>query len=160
LASLAPKAFFKTDYRGLAQLLQGLAELREELDLADVPRYSTLCRAAKPLLKERSSYHSSSRLPRAQASGLTGAKPEAALDATGLQSRHASQYSFRRAGRWHSARLWTKLMVVCDTGGHLFAAATVSTAPSNDSPQLRPAMRQASLAMTWDCLLADAAFDS
>src|SRR5215475_767272 len=97
---------------------------------------------------------------RAREGGLIGAKPEAALDATGLESRHTSQYFFKRAGRKHSARLWTKLTVVCHTGSHLFTAATVSTAPSNDSPQLRPAMQQASLAVTWDRVLADAAFDS
>ncbi len=97
---------------------------------------------------------------RAQDSGLIGAKPEAAIDATGLESRHTSQYFFKRAGRKHSARLWTKLTVVCHTGSHFFTAATVSTGPSNDSPQLRPAMSQASLVVTWDRLLADAAFDS
>lgn len=97
---------------------------------------------------------------RAQGSGLIGAKPEAALDATGLESRHTSQYFFKRAGRKHSARLWTKLTVVCHTQSHFFTAATVSTGPSNDAPQLRPAMSQASLVVTWDRLLADAAFDS
>jgi transposase len=97
---------------------------------------------------------------RAKDRGLIGAKPEAAIDATGLESRHTSHYFFKRAGRRHSARLWTKLTVVCDTQSHFFTAATVTTAPGNDSPQLRPAMRQASLAVTWDRLLADAAFDS
>ncbi len=97
---------------------------------------------------------------RARESGLIGDKPEAAIDATGLESRHTSPYFFKRAGREHSARLWTKLTVVCDTRSHFFAAATVTTAPSNDSPQLRPAMRLASLLVTWDRLLGDAAFDS
>jgi hypothetical protein len=97
---------------------------------------------------------------RAQECGLIGAKPEAAIDATGLESRHTSQYFFKRAGRKHSARLWTKLTVVCHTRSHFFTAATVSTGPGNDSPQLRPAMSQASLVVTWDRLLADAAFDS
>ena len=50
---MALKTFFKPYYRGLAQLLQGFAELREELGLADVPHYSTLCCAAKRLLKKR-----------------------------------------------------------------------------------------------------------
>jgi hypothetical protein len=52
------------------------------------------------------------------------------------------------------------LTVACDTASHFFAGATVSTGPSNDSPQLRPAMAQASLAVTWDRMLADAAFDA
>jgi hypothetical protein len=97
---------------------------------------------------------------RAQECGLIGPKPEAAVDATGLESRHTSQYFFQRAGKKHSARLWTKLTVVCDTGSHFFTAATVTVGPSNDSPQFRPAMQQASLAVDWDRVLADAAFDS
>jgi hypothetical protein len=62
-ACLALKTFFKTDYRGLVQLLQDFTELREELGLADVPHYSTLCYAAKRLLKKGSSSCSSPRLP-------------------------------------------------------------------------------------------------
>ena len=62
-ACLALKTFFKTDYRGLVQLLQDFTELREELGLADVPHYSTLCYAAKRLLKKGSSSCSSPRPP-------------------------------------------------------------------------------------------------
>ena len=97
---------------------------------------------------------------RARDSGLIDEKPEAAVDATGLESRHTSRYFFKRAGRRHSARLWTKLTVTCHTKSHFWAAATVGTGPSNDAPQFRPAMWQASLAIPWDRVLADAAFDS
>jgi hypothetical protein len=97
---------------------------------------------------------------RAAAGGLIGARPEAALDATGLASHHTSRYFFKRAGRRRSARLWTKLTVVCHTRSHFFTAATVSTGPANDSPQFGPAMRLASLGVTWDRVLGDAAFDS
>jgi transposase len=97
---------------------------------------------------------------RAQERGLIDEKPEAAVDATGLESHHTSHYFFKRAGRKQGARLWTKLTVTCHTKSHFWAAATVSTGPSNDSPQFRPAMRQASLAVTWHRVLADAAFDS
>jgi transposase len=91
---------------------------------------------------------------------LIGDRPEAAIDATGLESRHTSQYFFKRAGRKQSARTWTKLTTVCDTASHFFTAATVTVGPSNDSPQFRPAMQQASLGVSWDRVLADAAFDS
>lgn len=65
-AVLSLKAFFKTDYRGVAQLLADFAELREELGLAQVPHYSTLCYAAGRL-KKGSSSCSSSGPPRAHA---------------------------------------------------------------------------------------------
>ena len=82
------------------------------------------------------------------------------MDGTGLESRHTSRYFFKRAGRRHNSRLWTKLTVTCDTGSHFLAAATVSLGPANDSPQFRPALAQASLGVSWDRVLADAAFDS
>jgi transposase len=81
------------------------------------------------------------------------------VDGTGLESRHTSRYFFKRAGRKHSSRLWTKLTVTCDTGSHFLAAAAVSLGPANDSPQFRPAVAQASLGVNWDRVLADAAFD-
>jgi hypothetical protein len=66
-ALLALKTFFKTDYRGLAQLLHDFAELREELGLHTVPHYSTLCYAAARLLTKGSSCRPSPRPPRAHA---------------------------------------------------------------------------------------------
>jgi hypothetical protein len=62
-ACLALKTFFKTDYRGLVQFLHEFAELRQELGLDAVPHYSTLCYAARRLLKKGNSSHSSSRPP-------------------------------------------------------------------------------------------------
>ena len=64
-ALLALKTFFKTDYRGLAQMLDDFAELRQDLGLTEVPHYSTLCYAAKRLLKKGSSSCSSTAPPRA-----------------------------------------------------------------------------------------------
>jgi hypothetical protein len=59
-AVLALKTFFKTDYRGIAQLLTDLGELRKDLGLEKVPHYSTLCYAAGRLLKRGRSSSSSS----------------------------------------------------------------------------------------------------
>jgi hypothetical protein len=63
-ALLALKTFLKTDYRGLTQMLADFAELRQDLGLAEVPHYSTLCYAAGRL-KKGSSSPSSSAPPRA-----------------------------------------------------------------------------------------------
>ena len=51
-AVLALKTFFKTDYRGVAQLLADFADLRNDLGLEKVPHFSTLCYAAGRLLKK------------------------------------------------------------------------------------------------------------
>jgi hypothetical protein len=63
-AVLALKTFFKTDYRGIAQLLTDLGDLRKDLGLEKVPHYSTLCYAAGRLLKKGRSSSSSCVPPR------------------------------------------------------------------------------------------------
>jgi hypothetical protein len=51
-AILVLRQFFKTDYRGIIQLLRDLSDLREVLKLKKVPHYSTLCYAHRRLLKK------------------------------------------------------------------------------------------------------------
>jgi hypothetical protein len=63
-AILALKTFFKTDYRGIAQLLTDPGDLRADLELTKVPHYSTLCYAASRLLKKGRSCASSCAPPR------------------------------------------------------------------------------------------------
>jgi hypothetical protein len=65
-AILALKTFFKTDCRGVAQLLADFSDLRADLGLAKVPHYSTLCYAAARLLKKGRPSSSSSAPPRPQ----------------------------------------------------------------------------------------------
>jgi hypothetical protein len=65
-AALALKTFFKTDYRGVAQLLDDLSALRADLGLKKVPHYSTLCYAASRLLKKGRPSPSSTAPPRPQ----------------------------------------------------------------------------------------------
>ena len=92
--------------------------------------------------------------------GLLDDHPQAAVDATGLESRHTSRYYVRRKGykrflRYH----WPKITAVCDTQTHLFAGCIVTRGPSNDSPQFAPAIIQASRFVQFDQLLSDAAYD-
>src|ERR671922_2704663 len=65
-AVLALKTFLKTDYRGVARFLADFSEIRDDLGLAKVPHYSTLCYAERRLLKKGSSSSSSCAPPRPQ----------------------------------------------------------------------------------------------
>ena len=47
-----------------------------------------------------------------------------------------------------------------DTHSHFIAGITVTTGPTNDSPEFTPVLLLASLLILWDRVLADAAFDS
>jgi hypothetical protein len=51
-AILVLRQFFKTDYRGVVQLLKDFADLRQVLGLKKVPHYSTLCYAEQRLVKK------------------------------------------------------------------------------------------------------------
>ena len=51
-AILVLRQFFRTDYRGIVQLLSDLSDLRDALDLKKVPHYSTLCYAEQRLIKK------------------------------------------------------------------------------------------------------------
>ena len=51
-ALLVLRQFFRTDDRGIVQMLQDLSDLRTALDLKKVPHYSTLCYAEQRLIKK------------------------------------------------------------------------------------------------------------
>jgi hypothetical protein len=51
-AILVLKQFFKTDYRGMVQMLQDFSDLRKVLNLKKVPHYTTLQKAEARLLKK------------------------------------------------------------------------------------------------------------
>src|SRR5437764_11245455 len=50
-ACLVLKVFFKTDYRGIAQFLRDLSDLRGTLGLTHVPHFTTLQKASRRLLR-------------------------------------------------------------------------------------------------------------
>jgi hypothetical protein len=49
---LVLRAFFRTDYRGMTDILRDFSDLQEALELQSVPHYSTLALAEKRLLKK------------------------------------------------------------------------------------------------------------
>jgi hypothetical protein len=60
-ALLALKTFFKTDYRGVVEIVRDWPELQRALGLEKVPHYSTLCYAEQRLLQKGGSASSSAR---------------------------------------------------------------------------------------------------
>lgn len=162
-AILALRRFFKVDYRRIVAYLSEWAELRRVLRLAKVPHPATLCYAEHRLMRDpRFPPLLTALFAHARQRGLIDEKPEASIDATGLESRHVSGYYRQRRGpgppfRW---RHWPKLTVVVHAASHLIAGMVASRGPSQDSPQLPEAMRQAAAVLHPRRLLADAAYDA
>jgi transposase len=85
----------------------------------------------------------------------------AAVDATGLETRHVSTYfGLRRGGSGHRQRAWPKLTAVVHTHSHLILGAVPGVGPSQDSPDFAPAVRQATALLAFEAALADAAYDA
>jgi len=51
-AILVLRQFFKTDYRGIIQMLKDFSDIRNIPELKKIPHYSTLCYAERRLLKK------------------------------------------------------------------------------------------------------------
>jgi hypothetical protein len=102
-------------------------------------------------------------LRRARLRGLIGPKPEAAVDASGLDGRHCSSYFQHRRSRHGKAwRRFPLLAVVSHTQSHLIAACALRLGPTNESPLFTDLVDEAVrvLGVPWDRLLADAAYDA
>ena len=83
----------------------------------------------------------------------------AAVDATGLETRHVGGYfGLRRGGEGHRQRAWPKLTAVVHVRSHLILGAVPGVGPSQDSPDSTPAMRQAAGLVRIDTALGDAGY--
>ena len=98
---------------------------------------------------------------RARLRGLIGERPTAAVDGTGLDSRHASRHSARRnKSKRFRMRRYVLLTVACHTESHLLAAAEVRVGPTNESLLFTDLIDGATHHARWDRVLADAAHDA
>lgn len=85
----------------------------------------------------------------------------AAIDSTGLETRHASMHFQRRCGRIEAVHAaWPKLTAVFHTGSQLIVGAVASRGPSQDSPDFPAAMRQAAANLQPRRVLADKGYDA
>jgi transposase len=170
-ACLVLKQFFKTDYRGIVEILADLPELVKVLGLKAVPHHTTLQKACTRLLQQSG------------ADALLGASVRrfmkrrtrirrAAADSSGFDCGHASRYYVSRRSKGQQKRSETpvqqttykrfaKLEAVFDCDSHLVLAAFGTTGPRPDTDRLVPLL-EATLArgVKPEVLLADAGYDS
>jgi hypothetical protein len=96
----------------------------------------------------------------AEAIGLLPKRSSVAVDATGLESRHVSRYFVWRLGGHLKFSTYPKITVVCDLATHFWLGFHVCRGPCVDSPQLKPAARQAVANHRIDVLLGDKGYDA
>lgn len=160
---LGLKEFFTTDYRGIIGILRDSFELRDIIELKAVPHYTTLQKAAMRLFKRDSTRKLMAGVLNLATDGalMQEVVSLAALDGTGLESHHISQYFTQR--REHQAayfrRGFPKVGLICDTNNHLILAGIPERGPCFDRTHFRSALREATRQKRIRVLLADAGYD-
>ena len=149
LACLVLKEFLRTDYRGLAAHLADHPDLCRQISLGTVPHFTTFQKAAARLLAAvpgRKMFDAV--LERALRDRVrTRRVPLAAVDGTGLESRHTSRYYVRRRSRHGDTDQVTtyatcpKVVFVVDCRSHMILAAVPGRGPGSDLVQLPGAVR-------------------
>ena len=163
-ACLVVKEFLRLDYRRVHQMLCEWSDLRQVLGLAKVPHFTTLCFAHRRLLrKSHTERLLRSLLERCRRDKLLPSTTSlAAIDSTGLESRHVSHYFTRRCDRHaaHYKATYPKLSAVCDTRTHLILGITVNRGPTVDHCEFRSTVERALTHQPFRMLVADAGYDS
>jgi hypothetical protein len=161
---LVLKEFLHRDYRGVEALLQDTPELAATIELKRIPDHSTLQKAAKRLLRgELASRLLDMTVRLGRFVGKLPAKvPLAAVDGTGLESHHASDYYVRRKAKGKdfkqslTYRHFPKAGVVCDCQSHLILAIVPHRGPGPDFKHFHRGFDQALERIHIAMLAADA----
>ena len=168
VACLVLKEFFRTDYRGIEEILRDSSDLQKVLELEEVPHYTTLQKAAKrfttkktieTLLRTTIEIATRSRV-------MKRTVALSAIDSTGLESHYTSSYFVRRRARGmkeyentHYTR-FPKTGIVMDTASFLILAGIPSWGPSPDILHWRQALTAAQQQKPIRRVAADAGYDA
>jgi hypothetical protein len=178
-ACLVLKEFEKKDYRGVRQLLIDCSDLRQALELATVPHYTTLQKASRRLLKQkripRLLAETVKRIRRGKRRRQSKAIAHGAVDSSGFDAHHASRYFIYRTKanekgkapkKRHQYKHYGKLMTIICCASHAILAAVASAGPTPDIDQLDGVLEQLPRVQGIDDfpgivhMVADAGFDS
>jgi len=158
MTCLILRAYLKTTYRGVIEVLDASERLQECLGVKCLPHYSTLKYFADrsdtlaivdAMLAEIVSQvvKQSGKLDR-----------EVAIDATGVESTSASAYFCTRSGRKRKKYVKLSLCVTCGT--MLPASLVMSWGPCNDKAVAQELLEKSSAVVQPRTLFADAGYDA
>ena len=162
---LVLKIFFKTDYRGIVELLKDTPDLCTTFRLQNIPHFTTLQKASKRLLTSSLA----EKLLESTVRAMQKSKKIqlAAVDSTGFETRHISKYFVRRKRVKQLEiyeetyyRRWPKLGISCDCSNHMVLSAITVRGPSADVNQFERIVAPAAQKYDINGILADAGYDS
>jgi len=154
MSCLILRAYLRTTYRGVMDVLAASTSLRQRLGLAEkLPHYTTLQK-----FSARSQVLAIVQQLLASIGQQAPKENAAAMDATGLARTTVSDYYRSRRGR--RFRRWVKVSVVVLCGSLLPLALEVALKPTHDCVQARSLLSQAQAVAKPERLYADAGYDA
>ena len=133
MACLIVRAYFKTTYRGLLEILAVSPALRARLGLEEkLPHYTTLQKFSGRARVLDIVQQMIATI--AHAAGPAKPAQAAAMDSTGFAIGNASAYFAQRQGKTQKCRRWIKLSVIILCGSLLPAGVVVSRWPGATKP--------------------------
>jgi hypothetical protein len=157
MACLILRAYLRTTYRGVLDLLSVSPSLRQRLGLSEkLPHYTTLQK-----FSARSQVVAIVQKLIATigtAAAKQSPKAAAVMDSTGLATTTASAYFRSRTGQ--PCRQWVKLSVMVLCGSLLPLALVADLGPSNDRIQVPQLLAQGQMVARPSALYADAGYDA
>jgi hypothetical protein len=164
MVCLVIKEFLQLDYRGIHILLSEWSDLRRVIGLKKIPHFTTLCAAAKRLLgKAKADATLVAVLDHCrQTKILPERSKQAAIDSTGLETRHVSAYFTKRCQRHcnHYKHRYPKLSAICDTASHLILGVVIDRGPKPDPVEAKQTLYEALKHQRLSSLLGDAGYES
>ena len=167
LACLVLKEFARLDYRGLAEHLTDHPDLGASIGLKTVPHFTTFQKAAQRLLAVVPGRKMFDAVLQRALTDRTRSRrvPLAAIDGTGMESRHVSRYFIKRKadgtpGGDRTYAHYPKVVFVVDCKSHMILSAVPGQGPATDLVQFGQAFSQAVRRARIAVLLADADFDA
>jgi hypothetical protein len=157
MACLILRAYLKTTYRGVLEMVAISPALRQALGLSDkLPHFTTLQKFSR---RSRVTEIVSVMIATiGQAAAQQLGRGDVAMDSTGLESTTASEYFCNRRGR--ACHHWVKASVVVFCDSLLPLGVVLSLGPSNDRCQAPALLDQAQAVAHPDRLYADRGYDA
>lgn len=154
MTCLVLRAYLKTTYRGVIEILETSETLREKLGLRQLPHYSTL-----KYFADRSGTLEIVDAMLAELAQQFGQPEEpVALDSTGLETTAASAYFQTRRGRTQKKYVKLSIGVLC--GSLMPAGLVLGWGPSNDKSDALPLLVKTATAVHPSAVYADAGYDA
>jgi hypothetical protein len=154
MACLVLRAYLKTTYRGVIEVLETSDKLQKCLGLRRLPHYSTL----KYFADRAGTLEIVDAMLAELVGQIASDDAEVAIDSTGIETTSASAYFQTRSGR--KRKKYVKLSVCVLCGSMLPAGLVVSWGPCNDKAVARSLLDKSSAAMQPRTLFADAGYDA